>query len=321
MSGVEMDGGRNHKLLIMNNLLGGFGQERSEIQSKVNHLVHRAVFVADDQPRFRVVLGDQEPESASILWDVKDEIGRVGLARPQRLCERSGCAMELCERGLSFQRWCEAVSGVIHEDDLPRVRRERSIPAMGGDSPLIEPRLHSDDDEFSARGDLLHLRAHRSHGLRTDERISKVAIDFAKVLPASRRQGLFAASEGNAGEEQEIPVGNREGRTHAEHGEEGRAASGAVEFYEEANPNQLGGAEEQEHDDGSKVGHEFRHAVFSSFAWFVLPCDGIRQCAASAFAHAEFLHGCFQISRGKFRPALLQKHEFRKGAFPQEKIG
>jgi hypothetical protein len=49
--------------------------------------------------------------------------------------------------------------------------------------------------------------------------------------------------------------------------------------------------------------------------------DSIRQCTTGAFAVAEFAHGCRQIGGGKVGPPFLQKHELRKGAFPQQKIG
>jgi hypothetical protein len=49
--------------------------------------------------------------------------------------------------------------------------------------------------------------------------------------------------------------------------------------------------------------------------------NGVRQGAAGAFAAVELPNGGFEISGGKVRPAFLQEHEFRKGAFPKEKIG
>ena len=92
MSGVGRGLRRSDNLLVLSSLSSSLGQRRSGIKAEVNLLVKEAVFVPDDQPGFRVVLRDGEPEPASIPGDIEDEIRRVGLARSERRIEWRGKA-------------------------------------------------------------------------------------------------------------------------------------------------------------------------------------------------------------------------------------
>jgi len=58
----------------------------------------------------------------------------------------------------------------------------------------VKPSLCSNNDKFSVRGDLLHLRAESGGRLRADEGIGKVAIDLAKILhlPGGKTSSLLA---------------------------------------------------------------------------------------------------------------------------------
>src|SRR5712691_7780019 len=145
--------------------------------------------------------------------------------------------------------------------------------------------------------------------------MSDVAIDFAKIFPAAGRQNFFAAREGNAGEENQIPGDNREGRTRAEFCEERRAAHRAIEQHKKAGAKQQDGAKKKERHGGSEVRHEFRHGLFSSPSRSESTRDGvrqpIRQRPACAFAIAEFFYSRLEIRGGKVRPAFLYEYKFR----------
>src|SRR6266849_6172661 len=145
---------------------------------------------------------------------------------------------------------------------------KRPIPAMGGNGALVEPRLHANDHEFPAGGDLPHFRAQRGGRLHPDERISDVTIDFTKILPAAGRQNFFAARKRNAGQQKEIPGSNREGRARAQFCEEWGAPHGAIEQHEQARADQQSGAEEKEHDDRGKVWCDFHDAPPPIFVAF-----------------------------------------------------
>ena len=141
----------------------------------------------DDQPGFRVVLRDGEPEPASIPGDIEDEIRGVGLARSERRSEWRGEAKKAGQGCLTLRRWSEASPMAIDKYDLAAVGRERPIPAMGGDGALVKPGLYSSNDKFAVRRNLLHLRAQRRGCSRADKGISKVAIDFTKIFPTAGR--------------------------------------------------------------------------------------------------------------------------------------
>jgi len=187
MSGAKRDAGCTRNLLIVSNLSSSLGQRWSATNVKANFLVQETVFLTDNKPSFWIVLRNQEPEFPSILGDIENEIRRVGLPWPERLCEWCGDAARAGKSCLTFRRWREASPGVVYKYDLATVGCERSVPAVRRDSALVKPSLYSNNDKFSARSDLLHLRAESGGRLRADEGIGKVAIDLAKILPPAGR--------------------------------------------------------------------------------------------------------------------------------------
>src|SRR5258708_19686390 len=89
MSGVGTDAGSSRKRLIASGLRVELGQRRRGINAEENLPVQKAVFVTNHQARCRIIVEDQQPQTASGLGDIENEIGGEGFARAQCLIQRS----------------------------------------------------------------------------------------------------------------------------------------------------------------------------------------------------------------------------------------
>jgi len=123
MSGESCVEDAHCNLLIVGGLESGLGNRRRGINGEVNLLVQQAVFVADDQPSFRVIFGDQEAEIARLSGHIEDEIRHVGLAGTERLREWSGITSATGEDRLSLRGRRETLSSVVDQKNLASVRR------------------------------------------------------------------------------------------------------------------------------------------------------------------------------------------------------
>src|SRR5207302_5818327 len=103
-----------------------------------------------------------------------------------------------------------------------------------------------------------------------------MTVDFAEILPTVRWQGLLAAGERDAAEQEEIARGNRDDGACAELGEKSRAADRPVKQNEQAETEHKNSAEKEQDHDGSKMGHEDGHFRFSSGLKFREPGDDAR---------------------------------------------
>src|SRR5438105_15903632 len=103
-----------------------------------------------------------------------------------------------------------------------------------------------------------------------------MTVDFAEILPTVRWQGLLAAGERDAAEQEEIARGNRDHGTCAELGEKSRAADRPVKQDEQAETECKNSAEKEQDYGGSKMAREDGHLRFSSAVRFTNSGDDPR---------------------------------------------
>src|SRR5260370_7717004 len=89
MSGVGTDAGSSRKRLIASGLRVELGQRRRGINAEENLPVQKAVFVTNHQARCRIIVEDQQPQTAIGLGDIENEIGGEGFPRTQYLFHTS----------------------------------------------------------------------------------------------------------------------------------------------------------------------------------------------------------------------------------------
>ena len=57
-----------------------FAEGWGGLDVEVDFLVQEAIFMADHEAGFRIVLGEEESPTAGVVGHIEDEIARVGLA-------------------------------------------------------------------------------------------------------------------------------------------------------------------------------------------------------------------------------------------------